>query len=293
MMARTVVITGTSSGIGRACTEKMASAGWTVYAGVRTDADADAMKSSVTGDVRPVILDVTKPDQVRALAELVAQDNAGRVDALVNNAGVSEGGPIEALSDEAWQWHFDVNVFGLVRVTRELLPLLRNAKGRVVNMSSVGGRASAPLMAPYSAGKHAVEAITESLRFEVEGFGMKVSCVEPGEIATAIWGKAGSQLAGMQDAFPAEALKLYDHHINMIHGFVADGAKRGIPPSRVADVVHHALTAARPKHRYLVGPDAKLTGVVTRMPDGIRHWALNQNIARWAKAGKAIRAAQR
>jgi NAD(P)-dependent dehydrogenase (short-subunit alcohol dehydrogenase family) len=292
-MAKTVVITGTSTGIGRACVEKLAGSGWTVYAGVRKEADAETIKAAVEGDVRPVILDVTKPDQVLALARIVGQDNGGRLDALVNNAGVSEGGPIEGVSDETWHWHFEVNVFGLVRVTRELLPLLRSAKGRVVNISSIGGRASAPMMAPYSAGKHAVEAITESLRFEVEGFGMKVSCVEPGEIATAIWDKAAGQLERMGRDFPPEMIQLYDHHVNMIQGFVAEGPKRGVPASRVADVVHHALTSPRPKHRYLVGPDAKLTGVVTRMPDGIRHWAFKQNIARWAKAGERIRASQR
>lgn len=292
-MSKTVVITGTSTGIGRACVEKMAGAGWTVYAGVRKDADADAIKQSVAGDVRPVIVDVTEPDQVQALVQVVSQDNGNRLDALVNNAGITEGGPIESVSDEAWRWNFEVNVFGLVRVTRELLPLLRLAQGRVVNISSVGGRASGPLMAPYTAGKHAVEAISESLRFEVERLGMKVSCVEPGEVATAIWDKASGQLERLNEEIPPELTKLYEHHVNMIHGFVAEGAKRGVPPSRVADAVHHALTSRRPKHRYLVGPDAKVTGVVTRMPDGIRHWALNQNIARWAKAGKAIRAGER
>jgi NAD(P)-dependent dehydrogenase (short-subunit alcohol dehydrogenase family) len=270
----------------------MAAAGWTVYAGVRSSADAEAMKRGVNGDVRPVILDVTKPNDVQAVVELVAQDNDGRLDALVNNAGITEGGPIEAVSDEAWKWHFEVNVFGLVRVTRELLPLLRAARGRVVNISSIGGRASAPMMATYSAGKHAVEAISESLRFEVEQFGMKVSCVEPGEIATAIWAKADDQLQQMNKDFPEELVKLYDHHVNMIYGFVAEGPKRGVAPSKVADVVHHALTSSRPRHRYLVGPDAKLTGLVTRMPDRIRHWALNQNITRWARTGRALRAAE-
>lgn len=288
-MGQAVVITGTSTGIGRACAERMAAAGWTVYAGVRKEADAEAIKQAVDGDVRPVILDVTKPDQVKALVEVVRRDTGGRLDGLVNNAGVSEGGPIETISDEAWQWHFDVNVFGLVRVTRELLPQLRTAHGRVVNMGSIAGRAAAPMMAPYSAGKHAVEAITESLRFEVEGFGMKVSCVEPGEIATAIWEKADGQLERINEDVPVEMLEIYDHHVNMIYGFVAQGPKRGVPPTRVAEVVHHALTSSRPKHRYLVGPDAKATGVVARMPDRVRQWALNQNISRWAKSGKAIR----
>jgi NAD(P)-dependent dehydrogenase (short-subunit alcohol dehydrogenase family) len=147
-MAKTVVITGTSTGIGRACVENLAGAGWRVYAGVRKDADAEAIKLAVDGDVRPVIVDVTKPDQIQALVGLVRDENAGRLDGLVNNAGVSEGGPFESLSDETWQWHFEVNVFGVIRVTRELLPMLRAAKGRVVNIGSIGGRGAAPMMAP-------------------------------------------------------------------------------------------------------------------------------------------------
>jgi hypothetical protein len=122
---------------------------------------------------------------------------------------------------------------------------------------------------------------------------MKVACVEPGEIATAIWDKAEDQLERVTANVAPEMLELYEPQIDMIYGFVAEGAKRGVPASKVATVVHHALTSARPKHRYLVGPDAKLTGVVTRLPDGLRHWAFNQNIARWAKAGKTVRAASR
>jgi NAD(P)-dependent dehydrogenase (short-subunit alcohol dehydrogenase family) len=289
-MASTVVITGTSTGIGRACVERMAGAGWTVYAGVRKEADGDELKRSIRGDVRPVQLDVTDGGQISALAAALHDELGPRgLDGLVNNAGVAEGGPIETLSDEAWRWHFDVNVFGLVNVTRECLPLLRAARGRVVNIGSIGGRVASPLMAPYSAGKHAVEAISESLRFEVEDFGMRVACVEPGEIATAIWEKADEQLGRVTATLDADTAGRYEQHLDMMYGFVADGAKRGIPASKVGDTVHHALTASRPKHRYLVGPDAKVIGVVSRLPDRIRHRMLALNSARWAKAGHKIR----
>ncbi|MBV9285236.1 MAG: SDR family oxidoreductase [Acidimicrobiia bacterium] len=290
-MSRAVVITGTSTGIGRACAERMAEEGWTVYAGVRKDDDGEALKASARGDVRPVILDVTNSDHISALmARLGEELGRAGLDGLVNNAGVSEGGPIEIVSDDDWRWHFDVNVFGVVNMTRECLPLLRTARGRVVNIGSIGGRAAAPLMAPYSAGKFAIEAISESLRFEVEDFGMKVACVEPGEIKTEIWSKADEQLARVVATLDSDAKVRYERHLDMLYGFVAEGGKKGIPASKVADAVQHALTSARPKHRYLVGPDAKMAGVVSRLPDRLRHRMLSLNLNRWARAGHKLRA---
>jgi NAD(P)-dependent dehydrogenase (short-subunit alcohol dehydrogenase family) len=289
-MPQSVVITGTSTGIGRACAERMAAAGWVVYAGVRQEADADDLRRSISGDVRPVFLDVTNDEHIASLAGRLAEELGGRgLDGLVNNAGVAEGGPIEGLSDKDWRWHFDVNFFGVVNVTREFLPLLRTARGRVANVASVGGRVAAPMMAPYSAGKHAVEAFSESLRFEVEGFGIRVACIEPGGVKTPIWSKADEQLAGMTEKFSPDILDRYSHHLDMMFGFVANGAKNGVPPSKVAEAVHHALTSNRPRHRYLVGPDAKMVGVVSRLPDRLRHRALALNTAVMARSGRKLR----
>jgi len=289
-VAKSVVITGTSTGIGRACLERMAAEGWTVYAGVRKEDDADVLKREIAGDVRPVILDITNAEHIKALVATLDNELAGRgLDGLVNNAGVAEGGAIETVTEADWRWHFDVNVFGLVNLTRECFSLLRAARGRVVNIGSVGGRAAAPMMGPYSAGKHAVEAISESMRFEVADFGMHVSCVEPGEVQSAIWGKADDQLAKVVVELDADTAARYERHIDMLYGFVADGRKRAIPASKVANAVHHALTANRPKHRYLVGPDAKMLGVITRLPDRLRYRMLDLNARRWSRAGHKIR----
>ena len=290
-MGKTVVITGTSTGIGRACVERMAAEGWTVYAGVRKDADGDALKRDIAGDVRPVLIDVTDNGHIAALVATLTQELGSRgLDGLVNNAGVAEGGAIEALSEAEWRWHFDVNVFGLVNLTRECLPLLRSARGRVVNIASIAGRVAAPMTGPYAAGKHAVEAVSEALRFEVEDFGMRVACVEPGEIESAIWEKADERLEQVIATWDADMIARYEKHLDMLYGFVADGAKRGIPASRVAKAVHHALTATRPKHRYLVGPDAKAIGLISRLPDRLRHGALKLNAVRWIRSGHKIRA---
>ena len=292
-MAKTVVITGTSTGIGRACVERMAASGWTVFAGVRKERDGEELEQTVPGDVRAVILDITDPGHISALVhqlDQLDQSGQGRLDGLVNNAGVAEGGPIEAVSDQAWRWHFDVNVFGVVNLTRECLPLLRAAKGRIVNIGSVGGRVAAPMMAPYAAGKHAIEAISESLRFEMADFGIKVACVEPGAVATAIWAKADDQMAQISATMDDEMVQRYERLVDMLYGFVADGAKRGIASAKVADAVHHALTSDRPKHRYLVGPDAKMVGLISRLPDPIRYRMLALNAANLSRAGRKIRA---
>jgi NAD(P)-dependent dehydrogenase (short-subunit alcohol dehydrogenase family) len=290
-MGKTAVITGTSTGIGRACVERLAKEGWTVYAGVRKDADAEALRQEVAGDVRPVLLDVTDGERITAFAKELTDELGSRgLDALVNNAGVAEGGPIETLSDADWRWHFDVNVFGLVNMTRELLPLLRAAKGRVVNVGSIAGRVAGPMLGPYSAGKHAVEAISETLRFEVADFGMHVSCVEPGTIATAIWEKGDEQFAKIIGTIDAENLARYDRHIDMLRGFLAEGSTTGVPPAKVADVVHHALTSSRPKHRYLVGPNSKMTALASHLPDRVRQRGLGVMVAKWAKSGRKLRA---
>ena len=290
-MAKAVLITGTSTGIGAACAQRMASAGWTVYAGVRRQEDGDRLERSVTGDVRSVLLDVTNGAQIESVIATLA-DELGQqgLDGLVNNAGVGRGGPIEGLSEDDWRWVFDVNVFGLVDVTRAALPLLRAGRGRVVNIGSTAGRVAAAMLGPYAASKHAVEAISEALRFEVESFGMKVACIEPGEIETAIWDKVDRELTELDQRFAPEVLDRYAPHVDMAYGFVAEGAAKGIPASKVADAVHHALTSDKPKHRYLVGPDAKVLAVIALMPDRLRHRLLALNAARWARTGRKRRA---
>ncbi len=294
-MARTVLITGTSTGIGAACVERMAAEGWTVYAGVRRETDGERLERAVAGDVRPVLLDVTDRGQLADVVTRLEDELGARgLDGLVNNAGVPAGGPIEILSDDEWREHFEINVFGLVAVTRELLPLLRRAKGRVVNIGSISGRVSAPLLAPYSAGKHAVEAISESLRVELADAGMSVACVEPGEIKTEIWTKADQRLEELEDEIRSDGRieEHYRRYVEMLYGFTAEGAKRGTRAEKVAGAVAHALTADRPKHRYLVGPDAKLVGVVSRLPDRIRASILAANMGRWERSGRKLRQRQ-
>ena len=268
----TALITGTSTGIGEACGASLAAKGWTVYAGVRREPDGERLRAAHTGDIRPVILDVTKPDHVeRVIDEVTMAVGDAGLQGLVNNAGVGVGGPSEYLEVEAWRTVFEANFFGVITLTRAAMPLLRRGRGRVVHIGSIGGRIATPGLAPYAASKHALEALAEAsrLEFSLAGAPVRVSLVEPGAIATAIWDKADSSVDELVRRFENGEGPEYEWMIDEARGFVVEGRRNGIPPSRVADAVEHALTAPRPKARYLVGKDAKLAGhVIARLPEG-------------------------
>src|SRR5689334_2879537 len=201
---RNALITGTSTGIGEACVARLAVQGWTVYAGVRSAEDGDRVKAQHVGDVRPVILDVIKRDDINRVIEEITSEVGDRgLQALVNNAGVGVGGAVEYISEEDWRWVFDVNVFGIVALTKAAIPMLRAGHGRIVHIGSIAGRYAAPGLAPYAASKHALEAIAEAQRAEFlrSGTPIKVSLVEPGEIKTAIWDKAETSTDEIERSF--------------------------------------------------------------------------------------------
>jgi NAD(P)-dependent dehydrogenase (short-subunit alcohol dehydrogenase family) len=266
---KAVVITGTSSGIGKACALRMAGEGWRVYAGVRADEDGKTLAAEADGDLRPVILDVTSDAHCEALAERVSAENGGRLDGLVNNAGVYLNGPLEYISMDELRTMMAVNVVGLMGVTRALLPALREAGGRIVNISSISGLVALPGVSGYAASKHAVEAITDSLRVELEPFGVRVSAVEPGSIETEIWRKGRERDAERDEAAGnSEAEQLYAPVIRLLRKLNEN--PRGIPPERVAEAVEDALTSSNPDNRYLVGKDAKGLALLRKLPDAIR-----------------------
>jgi NAD(P)-dependent dehydrogenase (short-subunit alcohol dehydrogenase family) len=284
---RSVLLTGTSTGIGRACAELLAADGWTVFAGVRRSEDGDRLKTEVTGDVRPVILDVSKPDDVaRVVAELETELGDRGLQGLVNNAGVGVGGPFEFLEEDDWRWVFEVNLFGVVRLTKAALPLLERGRGCVVHIGSVGGRIASPGLGPYSASKFALEAVAESQRHEFArgGVPVRVALVEPGGVRTAIWDKGEADVEAMEQKLDDRARARYGWMIAQMRGFIEDGRRRGVSPRTVARVVAGALTAERPRPRYLVGRDAKIAGnLVTRLPDRLRERALDLNARTWER----------
>jgi NAD(P)-dependent dehydrogenase (short-subunit alcohol dehydrogenase family) len=263
-----VLISGSSTGIGRACALRLDRSGFKVFAGVRNRGDAEALEAEASERLEPVILDVTDEVTIEATRERIEEVTGGRLAGLVNNAGIVVAGPIETLDLDGLRRQLEVNLTGQVAVTQAFLPQLRAARGRVVLMASIGGRMSLPYMSPYHASKFALEAIGDSLRQEVQQFGVGVSIVEPGAIATPFWGKGTSQVEPMLESMTAEQRELYEPPALAAVEAARKTEARGIAPDRVAKAVEHALTASRPKTRYLVGVDARVQAVARKLlPD--------------------------
>jgi len=261
------LITGASTGIGRATALRLASSGWTVLAGVRKAEDGDALVAGGGERVVPIVLDVTDPAQVAAAVERVGE-HGNRLDALVNNAGIGYGGPLELIPIEDLRNQFEVNTIGPVALTQALLPALRRARGRVVFVSSIGGRVAMAFTAPYAASKHAIEAIGDVIRVELRSSNVQVALIEPGSVATPIWDKSRAQGDGL--SVPPELVEQYGHVPAAMDKVLHDTERRGVPPEQVAKTIEQALTARRMKARYLIGRDARAMLVAKRLlPDHV------------------------
>jgi NAD(P)-dependent dehydrogenase (short-subunit alcohol dehydrogenase family) len=260
MTRRSVLITGASTGIGRACALRLDRSGWRVYAGIRNPSHADDLASAGSERLRPVTIDVTDAATVEAVAALLRDElRDDGLQALVNNAGTSVQGPLEHLELDEFRRQIEVNVTGQLAVTQAVLPSVRTGRGRIVMMSSISGRAmSLPFIAPYSASNVALEAVGEALRYELLGEGIHVALIEPGSIDTPIWSKGDATIEPTIEALPPEGKRRYSRMIQQGRKIAARQARRGLPPDRVARRVEQALTASRPRLRYLVGLDAHL-----------------------------------
>jgi NAD(P)-dependent dehydrogenase (short-subunit alcohol dehydrogenase family) len=264
----TVLITGASTGIGRATALGLAASGWTVLAGVRKAADGEALSAAGGERVLPLELDVTDQAQIEGAVKRVGELAPSGLDALVNNAGIGFGGPLELLPVDDLRSQFEVNVIGPVALTQALLPALRRARGRIVFVSSVGGRVAMGFTAPYAASKHAIEAIGDALRVELRSSHVQVALIEPGSVATPIWDKGRAQGDGL--SVPAELTAQYGHVPAAMNKVLEDTERRGIPPEQVAATIERALTARRMKARYLIGRDAKAMLLAKRLlPDHV------------------------
>lgn len=268
MADRAVVVTGASSGIGRATALLLDARGWTVFAGVRGSAHAQSLAAAASARLVPLLLDVTKEHDIAAAAETV-RDRGIPLAGLVNNAGMVAAAPLEGVPIDELRRQFEVNVVGQVAVTQAMLPMLRAARGRVVNVTSVGGLVAGPMLGPYHASKFAFEAITDTLRNELAPWGIEVIAIEPGAIATPIWTTSAAAADRMN--LPAEVTERYRGPIAVARASAANASKNGLPPERVAEVIERALTARRPRTRYPVGTDAKLVkGLLAGLPDRLR-----------------------
>lgn len=245
---RTVLITGASSGIGAACAKRLAVAGWHVYAGVRTAGTAPS-------ETTEVLLDVTDAEAIAAL-------RFDHLDGLVNNAGIAIAAPFEDLPVAELRRQLEVNVVGQLAVTQAVLPALRKARGRLVIVGSIAGRSAVPFLGAYAISKFALEAMADSLRLELAPDGIEVALVEPGSIATPIWSKPQPLADGVSER--------YRPRVEAFRTVAAARAAKAAPADLVAKAVEHALTASRPRTRYLVGKDARIRAAIERLPDRLR-----------------------
>ncbi len=274
---KTYVVTGASTGIGRSTAILLANAGAQVFAGVRNQDAANALEGE-SPNIRPLMLDVTNPDQIMEAAQTVSAAVKTRgLNGLINNAGMAVAAPLEFVPIDEFRYQIEVNLIGQVAVTQAFLPCLRAAKGRIINITSIGGRIAGRLLGAYHASKFAMEALTDTMRQELSPWGLQVVAIEPGEIATPIWITGTSYADRVMEKIPPQVTPMYGNEIEALRASAPSKAANGLPPEKVAAVIYRALTAARPKTRYLVGIDAQIGDKVFRLlPDRLRDYMIRR-----------------
>lgn len=257
---KSVVVTGASTGIGWGAAKVLVANGFHVFGSVRKPADGERLKAEFGEAFTPLLFDVTDEPAVRAGARQVEAALGGRTLAgLVNNAGIAVAGPLLHLPVEDFRRQMEVNVTAIVTVTQAFAPLLgaespaRRDPGRIVNISSVGGKTATPFLAPYCASKFAVEGLSESLRRELLPFGVDVIIIAPGAVATPIWGKADEL------DIAAYANTAYAGPLARLLAYMQGLGKSGLPPERIGEAIHTALTTTKPKVRYTISPEPMQT----------------------------------
>lgn len=264
-----ILISGASTGIGRACAIHLANAGHTVWAGVRAEKSFQELEKLSVRGLTPVYLDVTDSKSLASAVKDVKKTSGG-LHGLINNAGIAVGGPIEGLSMDDWRRQFDTNFFGLIELTKACLPMLRESKGRIINMSSLSGRIASPYMGPYSASKFALEAYSDTLRREVGKFGVEVCVVEPGPIDTPIWKKSMQEGLDKKAQMSDDVQAAYGRSLDKFFKTIEKAELAASPVEWVVRAVDHALTARRPRTRYPVGRGIGVAAKISNvMPDRV------------------------
>ncbi|MFJ2738039.1 SDR family oxidoreductase [Streptomyces sp. NPDC087440] len=249
-----IVVTGASTGMGASAARELAHQGFHVLAGVRRDRDADAVRSA---GIEPVILDITRSEQVAALAARVAEDPRA-LHALVNNAGIQVNAPVEALPMDEWRRVFEVNLFGHIAVTQALLPDLLRSKGRVINISSIGGKYAMATYGAYAGSKFALEAVSDSLRREVAPLGVRVVVVEPGGVRTEMAARGVATANSLAAGMTPEQDERYGRLVRSNNKLMSSGTASGLTADAAAQVIAKAVTTRKPRTRYTAGRDAAL-----------------------------------
>ncbi|MGD1281793.1 SDR family NAD(P)-dependent oxidoreductase [Mycobacterium seoulense] len=278
-----IVVTGASTGMGAATARELARNGFHVLAGVRRDADADALRAE---RIEPHILDITVESDVAAIADRVANDPLHRpLRALINNAGIAINAPVETLPLEQWRRQFEVNLFGHIAMTQALLPALLLSSGTVVNISSVGGKVVLPTYGAYAGSKFALEAVSDALRREVSDFGIKVVVVEPGAVKTEMAERGIATAEALMANMTAAQLARYDALAAAVTAQARSFGEDGVSAEHAAKVIVKAATASRPRTRYTIGRDAAILLRISRVvSDRVLDRIVRLNLRSFAKS---------
>jgi NAD(P)-dependent dehydrogenase (short-subunit alcohol dehydrogenase family) len=278
---RSALVTGASTGIGEACAKRLDRLGFRVFAGVRDEDAAERLRAAGSASLTPITIDVTDSGSISAAAEQVAGETGGTLDALVNNAGIAVTSPAETVPLDRLRAQLEVNLVGQIAVTQEFLPMLRKAKGRIVNVSSVGGKVALPFVGPYAASKFGLEAFSDSMRRELRDTGVQVVVVEPGAVATPIWSKGTAEADQRIAELSPEHQAVYGTGMEQIRKASVRESERGLDPAKIADVVAHALTARKPKTRYPIGRGVRARIVLSKLlPDRVFDSLVARTLAR-------------
>lgn len=272
MKNRFIVVTGCSTGIGKACALRLAKEGFTVFATVRKNSDGEALKKEAPANLSAILLDVTKPESLEQAINEIGNLTNFQLYGLVNNAGIATGGPLECLPMDKIRQVWEVNVLGLIATTQAFLPFLKSHHGRIVNIGSSSGLVPMPLMSTYSATKAAVQALSDSLRMELKPLGIHVSLIAPGKIESEIWGKARIHAKEFYETTDPQTLSPYRPFLHFYDKMML--ALKPIPADSVVEAVLHALTAKHPRPRYIVGNDAKGAALFSYLPRKIKDWLI-------------------
>lgn len=265
-----VLITGASTGIGFDITKTLCEKGYRVWATVRNPKVLERIKEDYGDRLSIIQMDVTHSKEIQEAVEFVKESlNPKQEFILINNAGIANGGPIEALSLSEWRNVFDVNLFAMVEMTRSFLPILRETKGRVINIGSISGRIASPFLGPYSASKFAVRAFSDSLRREMSYFDVKVALIEPGPIRTEIWSKSIRASDEAAKKFPPGITETYGPLMESLREGVIKTAEGAVPVQKVTEAVIHAIESRSPQVSYLIGRHIRLQATLARfLPSG-------------------------
>jgi NAD(P)-dependent dehydrogenase (short-subunit alcohol dehydrogenase family) len=271
---KSVLVTGASTGIGRSTALQLDQRGWRVFAGVRREEDAASLREAGSDRIEPLMLDVADPGQIAAAAERIGvETEQSGLDGLVNNAGIAVPGPLETLPIEDFKRQIEVNLSAQVAVTQAMLPAIRTARGRIVFITSIGGLMAFPMFGAYHAAKFGLEAVGDVFRQELRPWGISVSVVEPGSIATPIWERGQAEVDAIAGRAGRGHSDLYGEAMEAYREVARKTGERGIPPEKVAARIEHALSARRPRVRYLVGADARGQAFASRvLPDRLVDW---------------------